>query len=115
MNQILEQSWNIRHCAGCRFYRMQQKQSRLPKLSAGRTCLRRGDLPHRCGRRIHPHYERKIPEMLVGAGTMLTIEQADCAVKAGAKFIVSPGLNPEGKMVPGTRSTSDPGHRGTYD
>ena len=37
----------------------------------------------------------KFPEMLVGAGTVLTIEQADCAVKAGAKFIVSPGLNPE--------------------
>ena len=37
----------------------------------------------------------KFPEMLVGAGTVLTIEQADCAVKAGAKFIVSPGFDPE--------------------
>ena len=37
----------------------------------------------------------KFPEMLVGAGTVLTTEQADRAVKAGAKFIVSPGLNPE--------------------
>ena len=37
----------------------------------------------------------KLPEMLVGAGTVLTTEQADRAVKAGAKFIVSPGLNPE--------------------
>ena len=34
------------------------------------------------------------PEMLVGAGTVLTTEQADRAVDAGAKFIVSPGLNP---------------------
>ncbi|MGN1344806.1 MAG: bifunctional 4-hydroxy-2-oxoglutarate aldolase/2-dehydro-3-deoxy-phosphogluconate aldolase [Traorella sp.] len=34
------------------------------------------------------------PDMLVGAGTVLTIEQVDRAVKAGAKFIVSPGLNP---------------------
>ena len=34
------------------------------------------------------------PEMLVGAGTVLTTEQADSAVAAGAKFIVSPGLNP---------------------
>ena len=32
--------------------------------------------------------------MLVGAGTVLTTEQVDCAVAAGAKFIVSPGLNP---------------------
>lgn len=34
------------------------------------------------------------PDMLVGAGTVLTPEQADAAVAAGAKFIVSPGLNP---------------------
>ncbi len=35
------------------------------------------------------------PDMLVGAGTVLTIEQADRAVAAGAKFIVSPGFDPE--------------------
>lgn len=34
------------------------------------------------------------PEMLVGAGTVLTTEQADAAIAAGAKFLVSPGLNP---------------------
>ena len=34
------------------------------------------------------------PDMLVGAGTVLTIEQADRARAAGARFIVSPGLNP---------------------
>lgn len=33
------------------------------------------------------------PEMLVGAGTVLTIEQVDQAVEAGAQFIVSPGVN----------------------
>lgn len=37
----------------------------------------------------------KYPEMLVGAGTVLTIDQVNRAVKAGAKFIVSPGLNPQ--------------------
>lgn len=36
----------------------------------------------------------KFPEMFVGAGTILTTEQVDRAVAAGAKFIVSPGLNP---------------------
>lgn len=35
------------------------------------------------------------PEMLVGAGTVLTIEQVDQAVEAGARFIVSPGFDPE--------------------
>lgn len=34
------------------------------------------------------------PDMLVGAGTVLTVAQVEQAVNAGAKFIVSPGLNP---------------------
>lgn len=37
----------------------------------------------------------KFPDMLIGAGTVLTIEQVDRAVAAGAKFIVSPGFNPD--------------------
>ena len=37
---------------------------------------------------------KAFPDMLVGAGTVLTPEQADAAWEAGAKFIVSPGLNP---------------------
>ena len=35
------------------------------------------------------------PDMLVGAGTVLTCEQADAAIKSGAKFCVAPGLNPK--------------------
>ena len=35
------------------------------------------------------------PDMIVGAGTVLTTEQVDKAVEEGAKFIVSPGLNPK--------------------
>ena len=34
------------------------------------------------------------PDMLVGAGTVLTSEQAATAKKAGARFIVSPGFHP---------------------
>ena len=37
----------------------------------------------------------KYPDMLVGAGTVLTTEQVDRAVATGAKFIVSPGFDPE--------------------
>ena len=46
------------------------------------------------------------PDMLVGAGTVLTTEQVDKAVESGAKFIVSPGFDPEivdyciGKNIP---------------
>ena len=35
------------------------------------------------------------PELIVGAGTVLTTEQIDSALDAGAEFIVAPGLNPE--------------------
>ncbi|NBK91988.1 keto-hydroxyglutarate-aldolase/keto-deoxy-phosphogluconate aldolase [bacterium 1XD21-13] len=42
-------------------------------------------------RRITAEY----PDMLVGAGTVLTVEQAERARDAGAKFIVSPGFDPE--------------------
>ena len=38
---------------------------------------------------------QELPDMLVGAGTVLTTDQVDEALEAGAKFIVSPGLNPE--------------------
>lgn len=37
----------------------------------------------------------QFPEMLLGAGTVLTTEQVDRAVAAGASFIVSPGFDPE--------------------
>lgn len=49
---------------------------------------------------------KEYPDMLVGAGTVLTIEQAQSAISAGAKFLVAPGLNPAvvvyalGKGVP---------------
>lgn len=52
-----------------------------------------------------------VPEMLVGAGTVLTPEQLDQALEAGARFVVSPGFNPEmvkyglskgALMLPGT-------------
>lgn len=36
----------------------------------------------------------ELPNLLVGAGTVLTVEQVKKAVSAGAQFIVSPGFNP---------------------
>src|SRR5262245_42247181 len=35
-----------------------------------------------------------LPDILLGAGTVLTTEQAETAVNAGAEFVVSPGANP---------------------
>ncbi len=37
---------------------------------------------------------KKFPDMLIGAGTVLTPDQVDLAVDAGAEFIVAPGFNP---------------------
>lgn len=37
---------------------------------------------------------QKVPEVCVGAGTVLTVEQAEAAVAAGARFVVSPGFSP---------------------
>lgn len=58
----------------------------------------------------------KCPSLLVGAGTVLTIEQVNRAIDAGGKFIVSPGLNPKIvrycldrgiAVIPGTQTPSD--------
>jgi 2-dehydro-3-deoxyphosphogluconate aldolase/(4S)-4-hydroxy-2-oxoglutarate aldolase len=38
---------------------------------------------------------KEFPQVLVGAGTVVTIENVDKAVEAGAKFIVAPGFNPK--------------------
>ena len=59
---------------------------------------------------------KSYPEMLVGAGTVLSVEQVDKAVNAGAKFIVSPGFNPkvvsycienEVTVIPGVSTPGD--------
>lgn len=50
----------------------------------------RTDIAKEAMRRIHEAF----PTMLLGAGTVLTKEQVDDALEVGAKFIVSPGLNP---------------------
>lgn len=36
-----------------------------------------------------------VPDLLVGAGTVLTVEQAGAAVDAGARFVVAPGFDDE--------------------
>jgi len=59
---------------------------------------------------------RECPEVVVGAGTVTTKEQVDKALDAGAKFIVSPGFNPEivkyglskgALMLPGTATPGE--------
>lgn len=63
-------------------------------------------------RRVH----QELPNVMLGAGTVLTIDQVDRAVAAGAAYIVSPGINPEVvkhclkigvPIVPGCANPSD--------
>ena len=65
-----------------------------------------------CIKKIH----EELPDMLLGAGTVLTKDQADRAMAAGASFIVAPGFDPEvckhvidkgGIMMPGTCSAGE--------
>jgi 2-dehydro-3-deoxyphosphogluconate aldolase / (4S)-4-hydroxy-2-oxoglutarate aldolase len=57
---------------------------------------------------------KELPDMLIGAGTVLTVDQVNKAVGAGAKFIVSPGFNPKvvdyciSKGIPVTPGVSSP-------
>lgn len=63
-------------------------------IKGGLSCAEitfRTDAAEESIKRISQQY----PEMLVGAGTVLTVEQAKKAIDAGAKFLVSPGLNEE--------------------
>ncbi len=59
---------------------------------------------------------KEVPEMLLGAGTVLTKDQVDRAIDAGCTFLVSPGFNPEitkyaiekgTLMIPGTKSPGE--------
>ena len=65
-----------------------------------------------CIRKIH----EELPDMLLGAGTVLTTEQADRAMDAGASFIVAPGFDPivtqhvidkGGIMMPGSATAGE--------
>ncbi len=37
---------------------------------------------------------KRVPDVLVGAGTVLTVDQIKQAMDAGARFVVTPGFNP---------------------
>lgn len=57
-----------------------------------------------------------VPDVVVGAGTVISTEQVDRAVDAGARFVVSPGLDPtvvehcrhrEVAVIPGVATATD--------
>lgn len=46
-----------------------------------------------CAEEAIEYAAKNYPEMSIGAGTVINAEQCGAALKAGAKFIVSPGLS----------------------
>ncbi len=48
-----------------------------------------------CAKEAIIRIRQAVPEMLVGAGTVLTEKQVDDALEAGVEFIVTPGFNPQ--------------------
>ena len=72
----------------------------------------RSDAAEEAIRLVH----QELPDILLGAGTVLTCDQADRAVRAGARYIVTPGFNPKVvrhcldkgyPILPGCSSPSD--------
>jgi 2-dehydro-3-deoxyphosphogluconate aldolase/(4S)-4-hydroxy-2-oxoglutarate aldolase len=66
------------------------------------------------GEKAIAEISKETPGILLGAGTVLTVDQVDKAIAAGAKFIVSPGFNPKvvshciEKGIPVTPGCSNP-------
>lgn len=63
-------------------------------LCAGGLAIAEVTYRTQCAHDVIIEMKKACPKMLIGAGTVLTIEQVDSAIDAGASFIVSPGLNP---------------------
>ena len=72
----------------------------------------RSDAAQEAIRRVHA----ELPDVILGAGTVITREQVDRAIEAGAAYIVSPGINPDivhycqekdVPIVPGCANPSD--------
>jgi 2-dehydro-3-deoxyphosphogluconate aldolase/(4S)-4-hydroxy-2-oxoglutarate aldolase len=61
-------------------------------MKGGLPCVEITFRTHNAGESIQRIFAAQ-PGMLVGAGTVLSVDQAKQAVSAGARFIVSPGLN----------------------
>jgi len=68
------------------------------------------------GQQAIENIAKQVPEVLVGAGTVLNVEQVKLAIEKGAKFIVSPGFVDEVvdyclenniPVVPGTSNASE--------
>lgn len=95
MNPILEQ---ISKIGLVPVIKIDDAKKAVPLVSA----LKKGGIPvaevtfrTACAAEAIKNIADAMPDVLVGAGTVITVEQAKAAVKAGAKYIISPGFDAE--------------------
>ena len=95
MNSILEQ---IKNAGIIPVIEIEYLKNTVPLAGAlwGRRSPMCGDnISNTNSSRGNPLDQKAYPEMLIGAGTILTKKQVDEAIVSGAEFIVSPGFDPE--------------------
>lgn len=116
MNDILQQVSNIGIIPVIAFNSVEEAVPLCKALVAGGLPAAEVTFRTACAEDCIRTIAREVPEMLLGAGTVLTCEQADRAMDAGAKFIVAPGYDPNvtrhvidkgGLMMPGTASAGE--------
>jgi 2-dehydro-3-deoxyphosphogluconate aldolase/(4S)-4-hydroxy-2-oxoglutarate aldolase len=115
MNSVLERIYEIGIVPVIAFNSPDEALPLCKALAAGGLPAAEVTFRTACAEECIKIIKKEMPEMLLGAGTVLTIEQADRAMAAGVEFIVSPGFNPEitkhvlskgGLMMPGTATAS---------
>ena len=116
MNELLERVSNYGIVPVVKISRVEDALPLAKALCKGGLSVAEITFRTSCAEEAIRAIHKEFPDMLLGAGTVLTPEQADKAVAAGACFIVSPGLNPRVvehclkkgyPVIPGTATPSD--------
>jgi 2-dehydro-3-deoxyphosphogluconate aldolase/(4S)-4-hydroxy-2-oxoglutarate aldolase len=116
MNEVLQTISNIGIVPVIAFNSVEEAVPLCKALVAGGLPAAEVTFRTACAEECIRTIAKEVPEMLLGAGTVLTCEQADRAMDAGAKFIVAPGYDPKvtqhiidkgGLMMPGTASAGE--------
>ena len=95
MDNVLQQIEQMRLVPVVTIQRIEDADEMLGALVAGGLPVAEICFRTDCAEEAIKLAVKKYPDMLVGAGTVINKEQCERAIKAGAKFIVSPGLSEE--------------------
>lgn len=116
MHPVLEQIYKIGIIPVIAFNSPEEALPLCRALAAGGLPAAEVTFRTECAEECIKIIHKEMPEMLLGAGTVLTKDQADRAMAAGAQFIVAPGYDPAvvqhvlehgGVMIPGTMTPGE--------